>query len=146
MFRRVGPAIAVALIALAFPTGALAGKVKLKGAVAGQPKSNVTFVVQKHNGNLGKITKMKFTKIGVNCNDGTAGLIGGQTTKPFRVSGNHFTKKTKLFGTGIDKGYFRASGSFRKGGKQVTGKVRFSLKAETGAGCGTGNVKYAAAR
>jgi hypothetical protein len=146
MIRRVGPVTVIALLALAFPTSALAGKVKLNGAVAGSPKSKVTFVVQKKNGNLGKITKMKFTKVNVNCSDGTAGLIGGQSTKAFRVSGNHFTKKSKIFGTGIDKGYFRASGKFRRGGKQLTGKVRFSIRTTSGAGCGTGNVKFAAAK
>ena len=136
----------VILAALVLPAGANAGKVTLHGSLAGQPKSGVRVTVQKQHGNLGKVTQLKFTKVAALCDDGSGGLIAGQITRAFRVSGNKFTKKTRVGGVGIDKGYFRASGTFRRGGKNLAGRVRFSFKTTTGAGCGTGNVRYQAAK
>ena len=47
-------------------------------------------------------------------------------------------------GVGIDKGYFKASGKFRRGGKAVKGRVRFAFKTAPGAGCGTDSVRWRA--
>ena len=37
-----------------------------------------------------------------------------------------------MLGTGIDHGYFKATGKFRRGGKAVKGNVRFAFKTTHG--------------
>ena len=134
------------LILLAVPATAAAGKVRLQGEVAQAPASNVQITVSKKQGNLQAITKLKFARVPLNCDDGTNGAITGQATHSFKVRGKDFTRRTRIEGVGIDKGYFRVSGKFRRGGKVAKGFVRFAIKATTGAGCGTGNVRWKAAK
>ena len=134
------------VILLVMPASASAGKIKLQGTVAGAPASNVQITVTKNHGNLQQITKLKFARVPLNCSDGTAGAITGQSTGSFKVRGKDFTRRTRIEGIGIEKGHFRVSGKFRRGGKVAKGFVRFAIKATSGAGCGTGNVRWKAAK
>jgi hypothetical protein len=142
--RRVVTVFVVGLIALAMPGVASAGKVKLGGGVAGAPSSKVQITVTKKHGNLGKITKLKFNRVPITCADGLNTAINGRTVRSFRVSGNKFTKRTRIAGPGIKNGFFRASGKFRRGGKVAKGFVRFSVKRTDGVGCGTDTQRWKA--
>jgi hypothetical protein len=142
--RRVVAVCVVALIAVAVPSVASAGKVKLSGGVAGAPASKVQITVTKKHGNLGKITKLKFSRVPITCADGLNTAINGRTVRSFRVSGNKFTKRTRIAGPGIKNGFFRASGKFRRGGKVGKGFVRFSVKRTDGVGCGTDTRRWKA--
>jgi hypothetical protein len=146
--RRIGTVAAPALVAvasLALASGASAEKLRLKGEIVGQPqsKAQITVLRNKHK-NLKGILKVKFTKVNATCDDGSSGTISGADPRPFSIGGKNFTRKTRVLGTGIDKGYFKATGKFRRGGKAVKGKVRFAFKTTSGAGCGTGNVAWRA--
>jgi hypothetical protein len=129
--------------ALVLAAGASAETLRLKGQVVGQPRSKaeVTVVRDKHN-NLKAIKKLKFTRIAATCSDGTSGAISGADPRPFAIHGKNFTRKTRVLGTGIDHGYFKATGKFRRGGKAAKGTVRFAFKTTAGAGCGTGRVLW----
>jgi hypothetical protein len=146
--RRVGTLAALALVALAslgLASGASAEKLRLKGQIVGQPqsKAQITVLRNRHR-NLKGVLKVKFTKVNATCEDGSSGTISGSDPRPFGISGKNFTRKTRVLGTGIDKGYFKATGTFRRGGKAVKGKVRFAFKLTSGVGCGTGNVVWRA--
>ena len=43
-----------------------------------------------------------------------------------------------------DKGYFKATAKFRRGGKAAKGSVRFAFKTTVGTGCGTDSVRWRA--
>lgn len=141
--RRVAM-LAVFVVALALPAAATAGKIKLDGGVTGAQGSNVQLTVTKNGGEIGKITKLKFQRVPLNCQDGQAGAISGRSLRSFPVSGRDFTRRTKISGVGIKKGFFRVSGKFRRGGKVAKGSVRFSIKRTDGVGCGTGDVRWKA--
>jgi hypothetical protein len=126
---------------LALPASSSAGgKLRLEGEVAFAPGSKVKLTVTKKRGHIGKITKLKFQRVPLNCQDGQGGAISGRTLGSFPVRGKDFTRKTRISGTGIKNGFFRVSGRFRHGGKTAKGKVRFSIKRTDGIGCGTGDV------
>jgi hypothetical protein len=139
-------ALAGIVVVLAVPATASAGKIKLQGNVAGTPSSNVQLTVRKDEGDLEKITKLKFQRVPLNCSDGTSGAISGQTVRSFEVRGKDFTRRTRIAGPGISKGFFRVSGKFRRGGRVAKGFVRFAITSTTGAGCGTGNVRWKATK
>jgi hypothetical protein len=141
--RRVA-VLAVFVLALALPATATAGKVELRGAVTGAQGSSVQVTVTKKGGEIRKITKLKFQRVPLNCQDGQAGAISGRALRSFPVSGKDFTRKTRIEGPGIQKGYFRVSGKFRRGGKVAKGSVRFAVKRTDGVGCGTGDVRWKA--
>jgi hypothetical protein len=142
--RRVVAVCVAVVVVLAVPSVASAGKVKLGGGVAGAPASKVQITVTKKHGNLGKITKLSFNRVPITCADGLNTAISGRTIRSFRVSGNKFQKRTRIVGDGIKKGYFRASGKFRRGGKVAKGFVRFSVKRSDGVGCGTDTQRWKA--
>jgi hypothetical protein len=144
MVRRAVVLVMAAMVMLAVPSVASAGKVKLGGGVAGAPASKVQITVTKKHGNLGKITKLKFNRVPITCADGLNTAINGRTVRSFRVSGNKFTKRTRIAGPGIKNGFFRASGKFRRGGKVAKGFVRFSVKRTDGVGCGTDTQRWKA--
>ena len=145
--RKAGAvAVTTAVTALTVAAGASAVTIKLKGEVVGQPKSNVQVTVRKEHGDLTKITKLVFKRVAATCEDGTGGAINGSDPRDFSISGKNFTRKTRVLGPGIDHGYFKSSGRFRRGGKALTGKVRFAFKTTAGVGCGTGNPKFKAAK
>ncbi|MGH2800486.1 MAG: hypothetical protein ACRDM0_23040 [Thermoleophilaceae bacterium] len=131
-------------LALALPATATAGKLKLRGAVTGAQGSSVQVTVTKKGGDIGKITKLKFKRVPLNCQDGQGGAISGSTVRSFGVRGRDFTRKTRISGLGIRKGYFRVAGKFRRGGKVAKGSVRFAIKRTDGVGCGTGDVRWKA--
>ena len=144
--RRVSIGALVALVAIGtLAAGASAEKLKLKGQLVGQPRSKaqLTIVRDKHN-NLEAVKKIKFTRVAATCSDGSGGAISGADPRSFSIHGKNFTRKTRVLGTGIDHGYFKATGKFRRGGKAVKGTVRFAFKTTTGAGCGTGRVVWRA--
>jgi hypothetical protein len=144
--RRVA-AIATLTLALALPASAVgAGKIKLEGSVTGAQGSSVKLTVTKKDGHIGKITKLKFQRVPLNCEDGQGGAISGRTLGAFPVRGKDFTRRTKISGTGIKNGFFRVSGKFRRGGKVAKGGVRFSIKRTDGVGCGTGDVRWKATK
>jgi hypothetical protein len=121
-----------------------AGKLRLTGAVAFAPGSKVQLTVTKKRGHIGKITKLKFQRLPLNCQDGQAVAISGRTLRSFPVRGKDFTRRTKISGTGIRNGFFRVTGKFRRGGKVAKGAVRFSIKRTDGVGCGTGDLRWKA--
>ena len=86
----------------------------------------------------------KFSKVEATCQDGSGGAISGSDPRHFAISGKNFTRKTRVLGTGIKHGYFKATGKFRRGGKAVKGTVRFAFKTTSGVGCGTGKVPWRA--
>jgi hypothetical protein len=141
--RRVA-VLTVFMLALALPATAAAGKVKLRGAVTGAQGSAVQLTVTKEGGEIRKITKLKFQRVPLNCQDGQGGAISGSTLRSFPVRGKDFTRKTRISGLGIKKGHFRVSGKFRRGGKVAKGSVRFAIKRTDGVGCGTGDVRWKA--
>lgn len=141
--RRVA-VLTVFMLVLALPATAAAGKVKLRGAVTGAQGSAVQVTVTKKGGEIRKITKLKFQRVPLNCQDGQGGAISGSTLRSFPVRGKDFTRKTRISGLGIKKGHFRVSGKFRRGGKVAKGSVRFAIKRTDGVGCGTGNVRWKA--
>jgi hypothetical protein len=146
--RRVGALAALTLVAaasLSMAAGASAEKLKLNGEIVGQPKSKAQItVLRNENHNLKAVLKVKFTKVAATCEDGTSGAISGSDPRHFPISGKNFTRKTRVLGTGIDHGYFKATGKFRRGGKAVKGTVRFAFKTTAGVGCGTGKVAWRA--
>ena len=146
--RKAGSLAALALVALAslaLASGASAEKLRLKGKIVGQPqsKAQITVVRNKHK-NLKSVLKVKFTRSTATCEDGSSGDDQRRRPAPFPISGKNFTRKTRVLGTGIDHGYFKAAGKFRRGGKAVKGRVRFAFKTTSGVGCGTGKVKWRA--
>lgn len=144
--RKVGMIAMVTLIAgLVLATSASAAKLKLRGQIVGQPqsKAQITVIRDSHN-NLQAVRKLKFTKVAATCDDGTGGAISGSDPRQFPISGKNFTRKTRIKGIGIDKGYFKATAKFRRGGKAVKGSVRFAFKTTAGAGCGTDSVRWRA--
>ena len=143
--RRIAT-LGVIAVLLVVPAGASAGKLKLQGAVAGAPASKVQLTVTKNHGNLQQITKLKFARVPLNCSDGTSAAITGQSLRSFKVRGKDFTRRNRVEGIGIEKGYFRVSGKFRRGGKVAKGFVRFAIKTTSGTGCGTGNVRWKAVK
>jgi len=135
----------VAIASLALASSASAEKLRLKGEIVGQPqsKAQITVLRNKHK-NLKAVLKVKFTKVQATCQDGTGGAISGSDPRQFAISGKNFTRKTRVLGTGIEHGYFKATGKFRRGGKAVKGTVRFAFKTTSGVGCGTGKVPWRA--
>ena len=125
-------------------SAAAAGKIKLEGEVAFAEGSKVTLTVTKKSGHIGKITKLKFQRVPLNCEDGQGGAISGRTLGSYAVRGKDFTRRTKISGTGIKNGFFRVAGRFRRGGKVAKGSVRFSIKRTDGVGCGTGDLRWKA--
>ena len=144
--RRVAVLTTIALALLLPATAAGAGKIRLEGEVAFAAGSKVLITVTKKEGHIGKITKLKFQRVPLNCQDGQGGAISGRTLGSFPVRGKDFTRKTKISGPGIRNGFFRVSGRFRRGGKTAKGKVRFSIKRSDGIGCGTGDVFWKATK
>ncbi len=146
--RTIRIAAALTLVAaatLGLAAGASAKKLKLEGQVVGQAQSRVQItVVRDSHKNLKAVTKVAFKKVTATCSDGTGGAISGADPRPFSIGGKNFTRKTRVLGTGIDHGYFKATGKFRRGGKAVKGNVRFAFKTTTGAGCGTGKLRWRA--
>ncbi|MQA74448.1 MAG: hypothetical protein GEU88_08950 [Solirubrobacterales bacterium] len=142
--RKIG-ACAALVAALALPATASAEKVKLEGTVTDVPSSKVKVGVKKKHGEIRKITSMKFRKVPVTCSDGSSGAINGNLPL-FPVRGNDFTRKAKIRGTGIESGFVKVAGKFRRGGKVVKGTVRFSFKSESGAGCGTDEQAFKATK
>jgi hypothetical protein len=138
--------VAVGVAALALPGSAAAANIKLKGEVIGQPSSGVQVTVKKEHGDLTKITKLRFNRVAATCSDGSSGAISGSDPRDFSISGKSFTRKTRVLGTGIDRGYMKVSGAFHGGGKTLTGKVRFAFKTTAGVGCGTGKPKFKATK
>jgi hypothetical protein len=144
--RRVAALTALA-VALALPAAAMgAGKIKLEGGVAGAQASNVQVTVTKKGGEIGKITKLKFQRVPINCQDGQGGAISGRTLGSFQVRGRDFTRRTRISGPGIQNGFFRVSGRFRRGGKVAKGSVRFAIQRPDGIGCGTGDLRWKAVK
>ena len=146
--RKVGTLAVIALVAvasLALAASASAEKLRLSGEIVGQPqsKAQITVLRNKHK-NLKAVLKVKFTKVEATCEDGSSGTISGSDPRAFRIGGKNFTRKTRVLGTGIDRGYFKATGKFRRGGKAVKGTVRFAFKTTSGVGCGTGRVDWRA--
>jgi hypothetical protein len=141
--KRTIPA-AAAVAALAFPAWAAAGSINLKGQVVGQPRSKAAITVVKKHGDLVAIGGISFKRVAVLCSNGTGGTISGSDSRRFKIRGKNFTRKTRVLGPGIDHGYFRATGKFRRGGKAVKGNVRFAFTASDGSGCGTGKVRWRA--
>jgi hypothetical protein len=141
----LGTAAATAVM-LVLPSGAAAAQLHLRGQVVGQPSSKAQITVVKKHGDLTAISSIKFTRVAVTCSDGTSGAISGSDPRTFKIHGKNFTRKTRVLGVGIDHGYFRATGKFRKGGKAVKGGVRFAFKASSGAGCGTGKLTWRASK
>ncbi len=144
--RRIATFAGLAL-ALALPaTAAGAGKIALKGEVVGVPTSGVAITITKDQASIGKITKLNFNRVPLSCSDGQTGVVSGSSTRSFEVRGKNFTRRTRIAGPGIQNGFFRVSGKFRRGGRVAKGFVRFSLKTTTGAGCGSDNVRWKAAK
>jgi len=137
---------AILVVALALPAAAIAGKIKLDGGVTGAQGSRVQLTVTKKSGDIAKITKLKFQRVPLNCQDGAAAAINGRTLRAFPVRGKDFTRKTKISGPGIGNGFFRVSGKFRRGGKVAKGSVRFSIQRTDGVGCGTGDQRWKATK
>ena len=120
-------------------------KLRLSGGIVGQPRSKAQVtVLRNENKKLKAILDVKFTRITAECDDGTSGTISGQDPRRFGIGGKSFTRKTRVVGTGIDHGYFRATGKFRRGGKAVDGKVTFTFTLNGGAKCDTGQVAWRA--
>ncbi len=144
-FRTVAALALVSAATLGLAAGASAKKLKLDGQVVGQSQSRVqiTVIRDSHN-NLQAIRKVAFKKVSALCDDGSSGAISGSDPRKFVIGGKNFTRKTRVLGTGIDHGYFKATGKFRRGGKAVKGNVRFAFKTTSGAGCGTGKVRWRA--
>ena len=144
--RRIA-AIATFALVLALPAeDAVAGKIKLDGEVTGAEGSRVQITVTKKSGHIGKITKLKFQRVPLNCEDGQAAAISGRTLGSFPVRGKDFTRRTRISGVGIKKGFFRVTGRFRRGGKVAKGGVRFAIKRSDGVGCGTGDLRWKASK
>jgi hypothetical protein len=142
--RKIGVCAAV-VAALALPATASAEKLKLEGKVIGVAESKVAVGVQKRHGEIRRIGSMRFRRVPVTCSDGSQGAIDGNLPS-FPVRGKSFTRKATIQGTGIDSGFVKVSGRFRRSGRVVKGSVRFSFKAEGGAGCGTDVRRYKASK
>ena len=138
-------ACAAVVAALALPATASAEKFKLEGNIIGVDASEVTVGVQKRHGEIRRIGSMKFRRVPVTCSDGSQGAINGNLPS-FPVRGKEFTRKATIQGTGIDSGFVRVSGRFRRSGRVLKGSVRFSFKADSGAGCGTDDQRYKASK
>lgn len=143
--RTTAIATVLGVAAMALAPAASAEKLKLSGQVVGQPqsKAQITVIRDRHR-NLQAVRKVQFKKVNALCDDGSSGTISGSDPRKFAVGGKNFTRKTRVLGTGIDHGYFKATGKFRQGGKAVKGNVRFAFKTTTGAGCGTGKLRWRA--
>ncbi len=143
--RRIGICAGLVLV-MVFPATALAEQIKLKGEIVGVPTSGVRITITKDDGAIGKISKLSFNRVPLTCSDGSAASVSGSALQAFEVRGKNFTRRTSIAGPGIQNGFFRVSGKFRRGGKTAKGFVRFSLKTTTGAGCGTDNVRWKASK
>lgn len=134
-----------ATLTLAMAATASATNLNLSGQVVGQPKSKAKITVHKNGqGNLTQIRSITFQRVAAQCSDGSSGAISGSDPRTFAIHGKNFTRKTRVLGSGIKHGYFKATGKFRRGGKAVKGNVRFAFKTTSGAGCGTGKVRWRA--
>lgn len=130
-------------VCLTFATGASANSFKLKGSLVGNPTAKVTVKVKKNGSGIVAVKGMKFTNVPATCSDGSGGVIGG-SINPFPVDKNNFNRKGRISGAGITNGFLKVGGHFSRGGKAISGKVRFSFKIDSGAGCGTDDLRWKA--
>ena len=127
------------------PATASANTYKLKGEITGVSSSGVTVKVKKTKGRIGRIESLKFQRVPVTCDGGSSGAISA-TFPQFPVRGKDFTRKTKIQGVGINDGFVKVNGKFRRHGKAVKGFVRFAFKSTGGQGCGTDSVRWKASK
>lgn len=130
-----------ALLVLAAPAVAQAGKIKHRGTITDVPGTYVKFTVKKKNGELKSITNMSFIDIPVTCNEGSSGPLRLDVSS-FPVSGKDFIRKGQFGGPDIEDGLLRLSGRFFKGGKRASGEVRASFQSPSGAACGTDDLAW----
>ncbi len=140
--RKAGLCVALACV-LALPATASANTYKLKGGIVGSPGTGVTAKVKKTSGKVKQIRSLEFKRVPVRCDDGSTGTLNS-TFPQFGLNGKDFTRRTRIEGTGIQNGFVRVSGKFRRNGRVVKGFVRFSFKSSAGSGCGTDNVRWKA--
>ena len=76
--RRAVIAGIAGLMALAMPTSAGAATIKHEGTIADQAGAQVKFAVKKNDGQLQKVTNLRFNRVPVTCDDGTSGEITAQ--------------------------------------------------------------------
>lgn len=132
---------ACALVLCLAATTAHADKVKHRGSVKGAPDSSVKFALKKRNGELIKVTNLKFKRIPVVCEDGAGGEIQGELSN-FGVKGRKFRKRGRIQGTGIENGRIRVKGQFRKKGKRAEGRIKIAFQASSGQACGTDDARW----
>lgn len=145
--RKLGVCVAVfaAVMLIALPATASAKSYTLKGTVAGVTTAKVTVKVKvKKGGQIARINALEFKQVPVTCADGSSGAISA-SFPAFPVRGKDFTRRTKITGVGIDEGFVRVAGAFRRGGKTAKGQVRFAFQSG-GAGCGTDDVAWKAVK
>jgi hypothetical protein len=131
----------VATLALALPAAADAKKIKHRGSIQGVASAKVQFKVTKKNGDLIKVSGLRFKKVPVQCDDGAQGSITA-SIPTFPLQGKKFTRKGPIRGPGINNGTLRAFGKIRGGGRRAKGNVRIAFKSDGGAGCGTGKLNW----
>ena len=140
--RKAGLYVALACV-LALPATAGANTYKLRGGIVGSPGTGATAQVKKKSGEIKQIRSLEFKRVPVRCEDGSTGTLNA-TFPQFGVNGKDFTRRTRIQGTGIQNGFVRVSGKFRRNGRVVKGFVRFSFKSSAGSGCGSDTVRWKA--
>ncbi len=134
--------VVAATLVLLVPAAAEANKIKHRGSIQGIPSAKVKFQVKKEGGDLRKVSNMRFNRVPVQCDDGSAGTITAQLPNFGLANKKKFTRKGRIKGPGINNGTLRAFGKLRSGGKKAKGNVRIAFKSDTGAGCGTGALNW----
>ena len=130
-----------ALLVLAVPAAAQAGKIAHRGSINGMAETKVKFVVKKRDGELRRINDMAFIDVPYTCEDGPGGTISSNL-ESFPISGNDFNRRATLEGAAIEKGSVRVTGEFSNGGRRAAGTVRFSFDLTASTGCGTDEVGW----
>ena len=116
------------------------GRGGLRGGLEGQAHGD-----QERAATCGKITKLKFQRVPLNCEDGQGGAISGRTLGSYAVRGKDFTRRTKISGTGIRERHLPRRGQVpAAAARSPSGSVRFSIKRTDGVGCGTGDLRWKA--
>lgn len=146
VFMRKATMTGVAVLALALPAAASADTIKHEGSIDGVPEAEVKFAVKKTDGELLKVTDLRFNHVPVTCDDASSGTVTAQLPS-FGLRGrDKFTRKGPIQGAGISDGTLRAFGKLASNGKQARGNVRIAFKSSSGAGCGTNDLNWSTAK
>lgn len=136
----------IAVLALALPASATADTIKHEGSIDGVPSAQVKFAVKRNDGELRKVTDLRFNHVPVTCEDGSNPAVTVRLPSFGLFAKDRFTRKGPIQGVGISDGTLRAFGKFARNGKQARGNVRIAFKSSSGSGCGTSELNWSTAK